>query len=247
MTLDHTIAGRIRVVLLAHIADCRICGISIEHLTTLVCHSLATIDFALCDIKSRVDVGFALAIQTHLLAFDILFWTGCREGEMLALLPKDLTDDDQLRIYKTYHRKKGQDILGPTKNSKKGGNRNVPIPHWLAEEFRTYCSKLYGLTPDDRVFYMTCTALNKELTRCTQITYLPDIRVHDLRHSHVSLCIELGYSIVLVAKRIGDTVPVVMRTYAHLYPNKQQELVSRLETLSTSSSSKDESDLMPLV
>lgn len=155
--------------------------------------------------------------------------------------------DDQLRIYKTYHRKKGQDIFGPTKNSKKGGNRNVPIPHWLAEEFRTYCSRLYGLTPDDRVFYMTCTALNKELTRCTQLTYLPDIRVHDLRHSHVSLCIELGYSIVLVAKRIGDTVPVVMRTYAHLYPNKQQELVSRLETLSTSSSSKDESDLMPLV
>lgn len=187
------------------------------------------------------------AKSCDLLAFDILFWTGCREGEMLALLPKDLTDDDQLRIYKTYHRKKGQDILGPTKNSKKGGNRNVPIPHWLAEEFRTYCSKLYGLTPDDRVFYMTCTALNKELTRCTQITYLPDIRVHDLRHSHVSLCIELGYSIVLVAKRIGDTVPVVMRTYAHLYPNKQQELVSRLETLSTSSSSKDESDLMPLV
>ena len=128
-----------------------------------------------------------------------------------------------------------------------GDDVHVPIPHWLAEEFRTYCSRLYGLTPDDRVFYMTCTALNKELTRCTQITYLPDIRVHDLRHSHVSLCIELGYSIVLVAKRIGDTVPVVMRTYAHLYPNKQQELVSRLETLSTSSSSKDESDLMPLV
>ena len=184
--------------------------------------------------------------EAYLLAFDILFWAGCREGEMLALLPKDLTDDDQLRIYKTYHRKKGQDILGPTKNSKKGGNRNVPIPHWLAEEFRTYCSKLYGLTPDDRVFYMTCTALNKELTRCTQLTYLPDIRVHDLRHSHVSLCIELGYSIVLVAKRIGDTVPVVMRTCAHLYPNKQPELVSRLETLSIPSSFDEESDLMPL-
>ena len=184
--------------------------------------------------------------EAYLLAFDILFWTGCREGEMLALLPKDLTDDDQLRIYKTYHRKKGQDILGPTKNSKKGGNRNVPIPHWLAEEFRTYCSRLYGLTPDDRVFYMTCTALNKELTRCTQLTYLPDIRVHDLRHSHVSLCIELGYSIVLVAKRIGDTVPVVMRTYAHLYPNKQQELVSKLEAIGSPTSNNDDSDLMSL-
>ena len=157
-----------------------------------------------------------------------------------------LTDDDQLRIYKTYHRKKGQDIFGPTKNSKKGGNRNVPIPHWLAEEFRTYCSRLYGLTPDDRVFYMTCTALNKELTRCTQLTYLPDIRVHDLRHSHVSLCIELGYSVVLVARRIGDTVPVVMRTYAHLYPNKQQELVSKLEAIGSPSSNDDEPDLMSL-
>ena len=123
---------------------------------------------------------------------------------------------------------------------------HVPIPHWLAEEFRTYCSRLYGLTPDDRVFYMTCTALNKELTRCTQLTYLPDIRVHDLRHSHVSLCIELGYSVVLVARRIGDTVPVVMRTYAHLYPNKQQELVSKLEAIGSPSSNDDESDLMSL-
>lgn len=81
------------------------------------------------------------------------------------------------------------------------------------------------------MFYMTCTALNKELTRCTQLTQLPDIRVHDLRHSHASLCIELGYSALLVAKRLGDTVPVVMKTYAHLYPNKQAELVSKLEDL----------------
>lgn len=169
--------------------------------------------------------------EAYLLAFDVLFWSGCREGEMLALQPKDLTDTDELKIYKTYRRKNGQDILGPTKNSKKGGNRNVPIPHWLAEEFRSYCSKLYGLTPDERVFYMTCTSLNKELTRCTRIASLPDIRVHDLRHSHASLCIELGYSALLVAKRLGDTVPVVMKTYAHLYPNKQAELVSKLEDL----------------
>lgn len=72
------------------------------------------------------------------------------------------------------------------------------------------------------------------------------IRVHDLRHSHVSLCIELGYSVVLVARRIGDTVPVVMRTYAHLYPNKQQELVSKLEAIGSPSSNDDESDLMSL-
>ena len=83
-------------------------------------------------------------------------------------------------------------------------------------------------------------------TRRTALLDLPDIRVHDLRHSHVSLCIELGYSIVLVAKRIGDTVPVVMRTYAHLYPNKQQELVSKLEAIGSPTSNNDDSDLMSL-
>ena len=62
-------------------------------------------------------------------------------------------------------------------------------------------------------------------------TYLLTIRVHDLRHSHASLCIELGYSALLVAKRLGDTVPVVMKTSAHLNPNKQAELVSKLEDL----------------
>ena len=56
--------------------------------------------------------------------------------------------------------------------------------------------------------------------------------------------IELGYSIVLVAKRIGDTVPVVMRTYAHLYPNKQQELVSKLEAIGSPTSNNDDSDSM---
>ena len=53
----------------------------------------------------------------------------------------------------------------------------------------------------------------------------------DLIGGSNSLCIELGYSALLVAKRLGDTVPVVMKTYAHLYPNKQAELVSKLEDL----------------
>lgn len=181
--------------------------------------------------------------EAYLLAFDILFWTGCREGEMLALSPRDLSGDDQLRIYKNYRRKKGQDHIGPTKNSKKNGNRVIPIPHWLAEEIRAYCSRLYDLGPDDRILYMTSSALNKELTRCTQLTGLPDIRVHDLRHSHVSLCIELGYSALLVAKRIGDTVAVVLKTYAHLYPNKQKELVTQLESLTETG----ETDVVNLV
>ena len=41
--------------------------------------------------------------------------------------------------------------------------------------------------------------------------------------------VELGYSIVAVAERLGDTVEVAMSTYSHLYPNKMETLATDLE------------------
>jgi hypothetical protein len=49
-----------------------------------------------------------------------------------------------------------------------------------------------------------------------------------LRHSHAALLIELGYSIVAVAERLGDTVEVAMSTYSHLYPNKLEPIAADL-------------------
>ena len=66
--------------------------------------------------------------EAYLLAFDILFWTGCREGEMLALLPKDLTDDDQLRIYKTYHRKRVKTFSVPPRIAKRAATEMCLSP-----------------------------------------------------------------------------------------------------------------------
>ena len=58
---------------------------------------------------------------------------------------------------------------------------------------------------------------------------LPIIRMHDLRHSHASMMIELGCNILLVAERLGDTPGTALDTYSHLYPNKQEEFVSMIE------------------
>ncbi len=54
------------------------------------------------------------------------------------------------------------------------------------------------------------------------------IRVHDLRHSHVSLLINIGYKTHAIAKRIGDTPAVVDRTYAHLYPDVNLSIAKEL-------------------
>ena len=58
------------------------------------------------------------------------------------------------------------------------------------------------------------------------------IRIHDLRHSHASLLIELGYSPLLIAERLGhENIETTLQTYSHLYPNKQGELATQLETM----------------
>lgn len=54
------------------------------------------------------------------------------------------------------------------------------------------------------------------------------IRLHDLRHSHVALLVELGYRVEEIAERIGDSVQVVTETYLHLYPGKQKKIAAEL-------------------
>ena len=41
--------------------------------------------------------------------------------------------------------------------------------------------------------------------------------------------VHLGYSIVAVAERLGDTVEVAMATYSHLYPDKKQGMADDLD------------------
>jgi integrase len=58
------------------------------------------------------------------------------------------------------------------------------------------------------------------------------IRLHNLRHSHASLLIELGFSPLLIAERLGhEKVETTLNTYSHLYPNKQNQVVETLEKI----------------
>ncbi len=160
-------------------------------------------------------------------AFMTLYWTGIRAGECLALRPQKVLEDIQsLNITETFKRKGGEDIFDDPKTE--NSIRVVSMPDFLYRELRHYMKALYGLGPDDRIFYFTKTALNKELDRLAERAGIERIRVHDLRHSHVALLIELGYRTHAIAKRIGDTPEEVDRTYAHLYPGKSQDIAREL-------------------
>lgn len=103
------------------------------------------------------------------------------------------------------------------------------MPAFLYAEVQRYLSALYEIAPDERIFYFSHGTLNKELDRAAAAAGVRRIRIHDLRHSHAALLVELGYSIVAVAERLGDTVEVAMSTYTHLYPNKMAVMAEDLD------------------
>lgn len=163
------------------------------------------------------------------MAFLILYWTGIRIGELLALTYEDIDLEKRIiSITKSYQRIKGKDMVTPPKTPK--SNRKVTIPSFLAEELKEYCSMLYGITPKERMFRFTKSFMEHEIVRGIKKTGVKRIRLHDLRHSHASLLVEMGFQPLAIAERLGhEKIETTLNTYSHLYPNKQAELAEQLE------------------
>ena len=163
-------------------------------------------------------------------AFQMLYWTGIREGELLALTPADFDfERGTVKISKTYQRLKGQDVITSPKTKK--SNRIIKMPKFLCEEMREYLQMLYGLKKKDRIFTFTKSYLHHEMDRGAKAAGVKRIRIHDLRHSHISLLIDMGFSAVAIADRVGHESIDITYQYAHLFPSKQTEMADRLDDL----------------
>ena len=82
-------------------------------------------------------------------------------------------------------------------------NRTIKLPRFLAEEIKVYFEMLYGYADTDRIFQVTKSYLHHEMERGSRLVGVKKIRIHDLRHSHVSNLIQLGFSAVAIADRVG--------------------------------------------
>lgn len=163
-------------------------------------------------------------------AFEVLYWTGIREGELLALTPDDFDLEKRtLRINKTYHRKNGKDVITDPKTKK--SNRVITIPDFLCDEIRDYLKQQYELSHDQRMFPVTKYYLTHEMERGCKASGVKRIRIHDLRHSHVSLLINMGYSALAIGERVGHEAEKITYGYAHLFPTVQSEMANKLEEM----------------
>lgn len=172
-------------------------------------------------------IGYSNKLRATV-AFDILYWTGIREGELLALTPGDFLPTLELSITKSFAVVEGEQIIKDPKNE--NSERVIAIPKFLYDEVMDYVNGLYGMCQTDRIFDFTKKFLLNEIKRIAALANLEPIRIHDLRHSHASLLIEMGFNILMVSDRLGHkNVQTTWNTYAHLYPDKGRQIAFGLE------------------
>ena len=117
-------------------------------------------------------------------SFEMLYWCGIREGELLALTPADFDfEKHTVTINKSYQRLNKQDVITTPKTPK--SNRVIQMPQFLCDEIQDYLKQLYGVEPDSRIFPISKNYLHREMDRGCKETGVKRIRIHDLRHPYV--------------------------------------------------------------
>ena len=165
--------------------------------------------------------------------FEILFWTGMREGEMLALTKNDIDLEQlQIKITKTYYRMRKEDVITEPKTVT--SVRSIAIPQFLADEIKAYYDRLYKHPDDARLFPIVAEALQHAMKRHIAKAGVKKIRVHDLRHSHCAYLINQGVQPLIIKERLGHKdIKITLNTYGHLYPSEQKKIADLLNNLNT--------------
>lgn len=158
--------------------------------------------------------------------FSTLFFTGRRKGEVLALSPDDVKSNS-IKFNKSLTRKTLTENAYEITSTKTEKVASTPICEPLKKELKTYNA------PKGRFFFGGDTPLAENTVRRTFNAYaekagVKQIRIHDLRHSFVSMLIHLGANLTVVADLIGDTLEQVTKTYAHLYEEDKTKIIAKI-------------------
>lgn len=161
----------------------------------------------------------------------VLFWTGLRIGELLALRPSDINLEARtLTVNKSFQTIDGKEVITEPKTPR--SRRVIPLPEKLCDEIREYEAALYEPDPDDRLFPFTKHYFHQQMAKGCEASGVEKIRLHDLRHSHAALLIRLGTPALLISERLGhEDIQTTLRTYGHLYPTAAEETAQKLDEL----------------
>lgn len=188
-----------------------------------------------CEDDNPTNVKYLMRWSVYVV-LNICFFAGLRRGEACALQVKDYHKEGArpyLDVNKSLPALAG-DCHKVAKTKNEQSNRKVPIPNTLARILDEQIERLKKL-PDrfsDDFFIaggtntLCVTAIRYIKNAIEDELHLEHIRVHDLRHSYVSVLINAGVPITTISKLVGHTsVEMTWKVYSHLYPDTLSEAI----------------------
>lgn len=167
--------------------------------------------------------------ESYRLAYNVLFYSGIREGELLAITPADVLPTMQLNITKNFAVVQKEEIFLTPKTGR--SRRKVAIPEFLYQELLRYMEK-GEQRRNHRLFDLKKQQLLTELKKLAHRAGVVPIRVHDLRHSHASMLIDMGIELFEISRRLGhESVKTTSDIYGHLYPDKDMRIAARINNI----------------
>ena len=126
------------------------------------------------------------------------------------------------------HRDKDGKSYSPIYLKTPKSNCVIQMPAFLCEKIQEYIKTLYTVRPTDRIFSVTKSYLYREIERGSKAAGVKRIRIHDLRHSHISLLIDMVFSALAITDRVGHESIDITYRFAHLFPTRQEEMAIKL-------------------
>jgi len=174
--------------------------------------------------------------------FFVSLYTGLRRSELLALRWDQIDlERERVHIVAGLHRIRGQGlVLLPTKTNR--SRRPVSITQEVVDMLHKIRGRqmVQHLEAGDAwnmagfVFAdvlgnpLDPDRISKVFAKLRNGAGIPDVRLHDLRHTHASIMLKAGVHPKVVSERLGHaTVSTTMDIYSHVLPGLQEDAAER--------------------
>lgn len=162
--------------------------------------------------------------------FTLLYFSGMRKSEAFALTPKDY-DGDSIHVFKTISRKTLDGSTYKVTANKNAKDYRIPVCEPLRKELDAYLTNIDhnssflfgGETP------LAPTSVQRAFSYYIKESGVPEITIHGLRHSFVSMCIHHGANYMVVADLICDSPEQVLHTYGHMWDSDKRTIIDSIK------------------
>ena len=170
--------------------------------------------------------------------FTLLYATGMRKGESLALQWTDIKEDC-IDITKSLSKERINKKRIITTPKTKSSIRKIKIDKHTQEclsKLKEYYSKVINFNENWYIFGgiepLAYTTLENHFKKYCKLANVKKIKLHEFRHSHATLLLSKNIPISVISKRLGHSnIEMTLKVYSHLIPEDETRATDLLDTL----------------